>query len=619
MDAASPKTGIVAAPSSQIFFGGAYQVNPISQDKFEILFYPATGGSGKYNYIIYVGDNPFPETVPSEVLLQDYRGLLKHTVKGLETGKSYYVKVEARDQKDDGKDDNQVVLQATTFLNLVADFSGIALVSNTAGVDGLDSIKVRWPHAYVDVGSVGGSTTDPVSYEITAVDTTLLTPANMDDKEKGPNQGRFTKSVVYSSMVNETILRGLRADTKYYVRVRAIHKSSVDDVNNPRLRGEMNTNYLSIKTLSSDLSSIKFQTGGLQVSRNEGSAQSSSLVLTWPTASGVFDHFRVYYSQNQADLASVDTDTCNVAPEEGCKKYDPTATGAIIPNLEANKDYYFKLIVCQFESCESFIPGDIKQGSTKPVLANFPGITSIRSASNINEIGKIFVTFSLPNFNEGNFDGYHIAYRANASQEKEIISDSAYIGSLTYDDFDYRTATSITITNVDYSLETSYCITVFPFVWDTDEPSGYKSYDENMNELCTTSKVISADMDQFPGLISAEMIGNDVLVSWDNPLAGIFDLYEVYIRKTSGTFSYSAARTQIAGGNYANYSTVLVDGGLNTYRFVNIPNGTYKVGVLTYFAYIPPEGDPVVYRSEDNEGIFTCVVNGTMADCVPGN
>ena len=46
----------------------------------------------------------------------------------------------------------------------------------------------------------------------------------------------------------------------------------------------------------------------------------------------------------------------------------------------------------------------------------------------------------------------------------------------------------------------------------------------------------------------------------------------------------------------------------------------YKMGILTFFAYLPPVtiGTPLVYESENNEGLFTCTVNGTDRECVPG-
>jgi hypothetical protein len=615
-DTGLPKTSIAAEPKTSINFGGVYAVTPISQSKFEIFFYPATGGSGRYNYIIYVGDRPVPMTLPSEVMLQDYRGLLKATVIGLETGKSYFVKVEAQDQVTEGKDKNDMVLESTTFLNLVADFTGIASVTNSAGVDGLDSIKIRWPHAFVDVGSVGGSTTDPKSYEIVAVDSNLLTPANMDDKTKGPTQGRFVKSLLYNAQINETVIRGLKADTKYYIRVRALHKDSIDDANNPRMRGELNTNYLSIKTLSADLSSINFKPDGLEVLRNEGSAQSTSLVLKWPTASGVFDHFRVYYSQDEANLNSLDTSECPLSQAFGCKKYPPSATGAIIANLEQNKDYFFRLMVCQFDDCETYILGDIKPGSTKPLLASFSGIASIRSAANINEVGKMFVTFPLPNFNEGDFDGYHIAYRPNLSVLPEVINLPTYEGEIVVEPFDYRTATSITFTGIDYSTDSNYCFSVYPFVYLY--PSGYTAY-ENGTWMCTQAEVTRATLLQFPGLIGAETSGNDLLLTWAEPAVGIFDMYEVYLRKTDGSFSFSAARSQLAALDSTNYVTAVVDRSQLTHRFTNVANGKYRMGVLTYFAYIPPAGDPLIYRSEDNEGIYTCIVDGTDHLCSAGN
>ena len=625
-EAAVPKTSIATEPRSVINFDGVFKVDPISQDKFEVFFKPAKGGSGKYNYIIYVGDNPTPVTVPSEVLLEDYQGYLKYTLTRLETGKSYEIKIEAEDQLDGAKDSNDVTKLATTFLNLVADFPGIASLSNTSGVDGLDSIKIRWSHASVDAGSIIGSVTDPISYEIVAVDSDHagLTPDSFDNLDLLPVHGRYVKSIAYDPLINEAILRGLRSDTKYYVRVRAIHKnSSIIHGPDPRLRSELNSKYLTISTLSDDLSKIDFKVSGLEVSRNEGIAQYTSLVLSWPVASGVFDHFRVYYAQNSSQLSSINTSECNATPTDGCKKYPFNSTGAIIPNLEENKTFYFRLLVCQREDCAApkYILGDIKSGSTKPLLASFSGLTGIRAANKVSEVGKVFLSFSMADFRDGDFSGYHISYRPDLNTAPEIITDTNYTGELKYDAFDYRTATSIVISNIDYSLGREYCFSVYPFVYDSDEPSGYKTY-ENGIEKCIKPEIILADLNQFSGLDSAEVLANDILLTWVPPSVGIFDLYQIYLLKTEtdGKFSFDKARAQFAAANYDNYSWFLIDGSYSTHRLVNLPNGKYQVGILTFFAYLPTVtiGTPLVYESENNEGLFTCTVNGTDRECVPG-
>ena len=625
-EAAVPKTSIATEPRSVINFDGVFKVDPISQDKFEVFFRPAKGGSGKYTYVIYVGDNPDPVTVPSEVLLEDYQGYLKYTLTGLETGKSYDIKVEAEDQLDGAKDNNNVTKIATTFLNLVADFPGIASLSNTSGVDGLDSIKVRWSHATVDAGSIVGSVTDPISYEIVAVDSDHagLTPDSFDNLALLPIHGRFVKSVAYDPLINEAILRGLRSDTKYYVRVRAIHKnSSIIHGPDPRLRSELNSKYRTISTLSDDLSKIDFKVSGLEVSRNEGIAQYTSLVLSWPVASGVFDHFRVYYAQDSSQLSFIDTTECLAALSSGCKKYMFNSTGAIIPNLEENKNFYFRLLVCQREDCAypNYIMGDIRSGSTKPLIASFSGLSGIRAATKVSEVGKIFLTFSMADFREGDFSGYHISYRPDLNTEPEIITATDYAGELKYDAFDYRTATSIVISNIDYSSGREYCFSVYPFVYDPNEPSGYKSYDNGI-EKCIKPEIIIADMNQFEGLDSAEVLANDILLTWTPASIGIFDLYQIYLLKTEtdGKFSFDKARLEYASANYSNYDWILVNGAESSYRLSNLPNGKYQVGILTYFAYLPPVsiGTPTVYESENNEGLFTCTVNGVNRECVPG-
>ena len=651
-EAAVPKTAIASQPRASISFDGLFKADPVSQDKFELFFKPAKGGSGKYNYIIYVGDNPFPITVPTEVLQEDYEGYLKYTVKGFDTGKSYDIKVEAEDQLTGGKDSNEVVINATTFFNAVADFPGIASLSSTAGIEGLDSIKVRWSHASLS-GSIVLTATDPVSYEIVALDSTNsgLTPANFDDLDKKPVDGRFVKSVLYDSDINEVTLRGLKPNTKYYVRVRAIHSaSSFIHGPDPRKRSELNSKYMWIKTLDDDLSKIKFKVSGLAVSLNDGMAQSSSLVLTWPIASGVFDHFRVYYSQVESNLGTPSS-ACviNYPPKDppdpndpnaldktysvsGCKKYAFDSTGSIIPTLQANKDYYFRLVVCQLEDCSRNIMGVPRKGTTVPIPAPFNGLSDIRGAEKISEIGKIFLTFSPADFSQGDFDGYHVKYRSDTSlPKKEIITDPTDINSLNlrYEAFDFRTANSITITNVDYGAGGTYCFTVIPFIYD-DNPlnmKGYKTLDNDV-EKCLKPELKVPDATQFKGLEAlngAEVEGHDIVLSWTQPLAGIFDSYRVFIlnpeaKRNGATFSYETAREEISNGIYSNYTPLLIQGGLDTYRLRNLPNGEYQIGILTYFAFIPLAGQGEIYESEDNEGVYTCSVNenGTGSDCTLG-
>jgi hypothetical protein len=609
-EAQTPKSEIVAEPKSSIQFFGVYQANAISHDKIEILFYPATGGSEKYNYIIYVGDRPIPYAVPSEVLAPDYRGLLKFTATGLESAKTYIIKAEAIDQASGGKDDNSVLKPVTTFSNLVADFQGISSVSNNSGVDGLDSIIVRWPHATIDFSNLfGTTTTDPKIYQIVAVDADLLTPGDMDNDLLGPAQGRYVKNFDFKATENETVLRGLKSNTKYYVWVRCLHKGSTYDRNNPNLIGERNTNYLSIKTLNGDLSSIEFDPNGLIVERNTGFAQTTSLLLSWPRVSGVFDHLRIYYRGSEHGVPETTGVDCKVMSDSqtSCKKLLATNLDTTIGNLLPNKTYNVKIVVCQDFDCTSSIIGTQKSGNTNAQLASFTGIESVQVATTVPELGKLELKYSLPDFTKGDFDGFIIGFAQSTDFSTMVkLNLETYDGPLEVVSFDYRTENSITINNVDYLDGGLKCFTIYPFIWNGVTRVEYP----NDVWKCVTPEISAPTDTEFAGVKEADTTGLNLFFNLDRPLVGIFDTYEVFLRKTPGVFSFSQAVAETEAGNFTNYNRYLLPWFIDSFTISNLALfDSYKIGILTYFVY----GADDIFRSEYNESILVCKVDNQMA------
>jgi hypothetical protein len=623
-DTLTPKSAVTESPQGSIIFGGITTATAISNDKIEVFFEPASAGSGRYTYLIFAGDTLYPITIPSELLIPDHNGRLRYTVSGLETGKLYSLKMEATDQVSGAKDNNIIIKSVRTFQNPVADFSGIGSVSNTSGVDGLDSIKVRWPHAYVDFTSVsaGNSPTDPISYEVIGIDSTLLGPSSMDDTTKGPAQGRFTKIVPYNIQVIETEMRGLKPDTKYYFRVRAIHKNTQIDPNNPALRSEKNTKILAAKTLTADLAAIIFNTQGLTVARNVGAAQASSLILTWPAITGVFEHIRIYYAQSETDLGQMLLSTCIIELTKGCKKMPTNSMGTIVASLQANRDYYFKVVVCQFQDCVSNIMGVSKKGDTKPLLAGFSGITTIDAANSVDDLGKVFLNFTLPNFNSGNFDGYHISYRKNDSDSPVVINIAGYDGPLRVEEFDYLTATRVVISGVDYASGDNYRFSMYPFVWDDTTALGYVPFPNGIEKLIQPV-ITGPDNIKFPGFASADVKLNTITMNWNKPSGGVFDYYEIYVRQSSGVFSFSQALSCVddptavgcSSGGIPHYYRLTAPAIQETYS-LNVPNGTYSIGIRTAYLFLPLSGSGSIYRSMVNSTIHQCVVDGVDKACV---
>lgn len=605
-DSTLPLTKIAAKPKGSIIFDGIISATPISQDKVEIFFYPASGGSSKFYYTFYVGDKPLPYTFPSEILTADYRGFLKVTITGLEPAKTYILKGAAMDQETLDTDSNNVTTPVTTFSNLVADFVGVTSASNTPGIDGIDSINVRWTHARVDYANItGNSVTDPKRYEVIAVDADRLTPGDMDKAQFGGAAGRHVKIADYDPLVNEGVVRGLKSNTRYYVRVRALHASSIDDFNQPELKGEKNTNYLTITTLNSSLANVK-NLETLTVNKNPGLAQSSSLLLNWDKITGVFDHLRIYYinSLSLIPLALETGANCQVNTEMAisCRKLPGNSLSTVVANLTAYETYSFILVACQNTECTMNRTGPMVSKKIVPTFAGFSGISSVEIAGSIPEIGKLFLRVPLPDFNQGNFDGYIIGFKTDNGPGYAELSEMNN-PPLTISNYNYRTDTTIELTGVNYQLGGLFCFTVYPFVYAAD---GSKVTQINDVWKCNVPEIKAPDKSQFPGAVETRLDRNNITVKWNAPTAGIFEAYEVYIRKTPGTFSFTQAIAELDTPPHSttNYERVVLPWFYGEYVFENLAPGAHKVGVRTRYLY----GSFSKYQSEINQSIYNCAV-----------
>src|SRR5690606_1000062 len=173
--------------------------------------------------------------------------------------------------------------------------------------------------------------------------------------------------------------------------------------------------------------------------------------------------------------------------------------------------------------------------------------------------------------NEGNFHGYHIAFRQNETQDPTIINLPSYAGILRYEPFDYLTTDQIVITNVDYSSVGTYCFSVYPFVYNSEEPSGYKSYPNGIWQ-CVKTEILRPDIIQFPGFLDGSTSGNSVMLSWETPTGGVFDQFEIFVKKGDGSFSFNTAKAQTNAGNTSNsFKVIALPDEKN--QLLDLPNG----------------------------------------------
>jgi hypothetical protein len=618
-------TNINNGPSNEMQFAGIFNAVAISDTKAEVFFYPAQGGSGKFTYDIIVGSSPFPISIPSDVLSPDYRGILKTTISGLSRLATYQIKVEVRDDETNVQSNSGILRTITTFDNEVADFAGISSGSNMPGQDGKDSLKIRWTPAR-ESGGLTKKDWDPKSYEIVVVDAAKLTPNDMDVNYSAAD-GRWVYQINFDTSINEYIVRGLPSQTKFYIRMRTLHQASVDDLYNPKKRGELNSNYITISTLSADLADIDFQTNAFALALAPGEQGLNALDAAWTTATGVFDHYRLYYGLEGSGVASGSLpDLCLSpilsAPAETvfCKKADFLASSSPITGLIPYETYEVVLVLCATSACtpDQRIIAPTRTIKLDPTSPTFNGVKEITMAQSLSEVGTLFLKFDPPNFATGYFDGLVLKMRRTidgSDAEVEITSGTTPTYFLSYN---FLTDNQIIVKGINYLEDEPYCFTLYPYKWDADGVTKRES--ENDIWKCVQPKAESPTSLQFPGLKTGSAEDDNVTLNWDSPSGGIFSHYELFWRKQSGaSFSWGDALAQAGNAyNYVNYGRILIDPDENSITLPGFADGTYVFGMITYFTYVTDDGI-ITLRSETNGGLRTCRVDSAEPDPINCN
>lgn len=620
--------------SSTLRFDGVQEVIGISHNKMEVYFFPAEGGSGKYTYKIYYGGEPIPQVVSSDVLNIDYTNKLRFTLTGLQEARNYIVRVDVEDQITHEVTTTTNTLSDSTYDTKVADFYGISHVSNLSGIDGLDSIRVRWTHAECIDAMRCDQDSDPKAYEIILLDQTNmgLNPSSFDEIDFGPEDGRIVKQIPYSTSnnENEALIRGLRSNTMYYVLVRAIHQASIDDINNMRLRGESNHSYLTIMTLNDDLSEVDYDTDSLEIQRLSGTDATTGIKALWKAAIGVFDHYRLYYAPEGAGLSSSLPSECKsvLSPVDDpnltklCKEVNYSEVDTIVAGLLPQTNYEFILVVCATGTCNDGerIVGNLKTGTTVASPPTFGGISLIGKATDISEFGSLNLIFNGVDPSVTYIDGYVVGFKSDPSNEVidyiEITSaPQSGLTDLYVEPYDPFTADSIRVRGVEYYSNETYCFKVFPFVYNA---YGNRDFFENEKWECINNPdYVAPTQVEFPGLKTTRTEGRQVTLRWDAPMSGVYENYELYYVNTAdGALSFSAAMDALDSGDNSTYGRIV----LNASEGIEITltdfgeGESYSFGILT--VYNSTQGK---LRSEANLNIVTCTFSeGNNIDCNGG-
>jgi len=598
------KTQAVPTNLSPIKFDGIALAKPVANDKVEIFFFPAPGDSKDLVYNINYDGLITPLSVPAINLRPDYRGYLSYTVLGLETNATYNFEVQVKDIKTTAVSNAKAQRSATTYANITANFLGIQNVKTMPGISGINSIKVQWAEAEKQGGAYTPKEIDPDRYEITVIDSDLLTPGDMFNQAYGEPA---RKVALAAKDRIETVIGGLQGDRTYHIAVRCIHAGYVVNGSNINYKRETNTKYLTVTTLKPGISNIDFDTESVVAQLSPGTSGLSSIVTSWAEASGAFDHYRVYYTKAPTNLyAHVPDAICNGSelndPNVFCKKIDFDVTVATLVDLTHHTDYNVSVAVCQSLDCAvgQRILATVKTIKTTPNVAPFSGITSIDPAKSLNGVDYLHLNVQQPDLNAGIMDGIIVEFKdpylgaIPLNYPNGLLPNTSALNVLS---FNYQTVTEIIVTGVNPLSPDPYCFSAFPFIWDNGSVIEHR---EAETIKCIVPSINSPTLADFNGANGCNSAGsNSVTVDWNVPTKGVYSHFEVYIRDALGLFEFG-----VAIGGSGTYTKYLVDGSLTSLTIENLVPGNYRIGVLSYVNVYG-----VAVRSEFNTSYAACTAD----------
>jgi hypothetical protein len=597
------KTKTIPTDPPPIAFDGIAEVEPVANDKVEIFFFPAPGDALDLAYEVNYDGLEAAISVPAINLRADYRGYLRYLVTDLNSDATYNFEVQAKNLKTKARSSAKKQIAATTFGNITANFLGIQNLSTMPGIAGINSVKVGWAEAEKQ-GSLIPKEIDPANYEITVLNGDNFTPAEMNNESVSVDD---RKIYLIAPEKIAAIVGGLTGDTTYHVQVRAIHHGFNlygADLNYLR---EQNTKYLSIKTLSDQLSDLNFDPESLIIALSSGAAGLGSIVANWLPASGAFDHYRLYYNRSAAsNLAGyLNPDSICDGQEDNdpdiyCKQVTFDKFSSVLVDLSSNQEYEVMLAVCQSIYCElsKRITSSIRVITTTPNVAQFTGIIDIDPAKFVEKLDYVYLKVVPPALGTGVIDGIIVEYKHPTLGNKPLNHPTtANTSSLNVVSFNYQSDSEYVVSGVNpFSLD-PYCFSAFPYTFQ-----GGVVVEHRTNEVvqCILPTIEPPPLANFAGAAGCDDPDIHLNIYWDPAYEGIYSHYEIWVLPSgNGTFDFGSA----VGGN-PNYIRYLVSKHLTEFTIEAPGVDTYTVGVITY-----ANVDGNIIRSPFNSSIQTCSVN----------
>jgi hypothetical protein len=547
-----------------IKFSGVNRVVAISDTRLEVFFNKATGGSGKYVYEFYIGEQPV-QYVPSDVF-EATLNELKYTVTNLELATDYSVRVEVRDAsvtdpKLAPRSNNQKYVTAKTFTHEVCNFNGISSVENMPGEDGRNSLRIRWSPAAIISPTTAPRA--PLSYEIVLLKDGIasgplqgtgdtVVNAQFDNQTLLPINGRYSYIVTYFAGLNETVVTGLTPNYSYKVRVRCLHRASINDSFDLSLRSELNSNIIRWSTLSED--APVYDSRQIKFELLNGAEGFSGIRATWGQVIGAFSHFRTYATLSPFNENMIQA-ICK--REEGCEQTSYNKNESIVTGLTAKQLYYTTLVICLTSNCSQRVKAKEGTLTTEPIAARVTGVQDLELYYDLENFGAVKLKIDPPDLSSGHLDDYLIEFRKGLSADRQWMNAEE---EFTIDPYDIKTAREITLRGLTFGTNQD----VFEFKVSgrlgnaISRPAPEPVTSVNLSGA-SGSSFAGPNKDNFKGIkqVTVNSFGTGLInIAWEMPRAGtgFYTHYDFYLSNcttcnpidpSSNAFIYSIYRDSI--------------------------------------------------------------------------
>lgn len=522
-----------AVPTEANFsFSGIDSAVAISHRGFQVSFNPASGGSGHFDYNLYV-DGDYSHSIASlasENAGVDIFGKLNIVVNTLQFRTApYTLVVRARDRESFLEERNTNVVSLSTLGYETPLFSGITTLENVQGALGKSSLAVTW--------TVAAPSRSRAS---------VFSPATVYDISGYilyyQKQGSLTVNSIFLSNPETTsfTISGLEENTFYSVWLHA------KDSQTPGVEDE---NLVKLSKSTRPDQPIVFS-GVAGLSAPTTSLGLSNLTASWAPAQGNFTKYRIFFTTNLG-LSSVNPPVDSLGMnyvDVNVTTSNPNVSSYQFPVTTAGTTYRVFVVACD-DTCTSYEGESVSlEASTTPPVSPFVG-ADIASFG----VDNVELTWNnLPDEYSGAYDGYQVTMQqclpplvclktvlTNATLPVKLLATPS------------KSAKKVKI--IGLTVGQNYCFKVESSLAAGGPPTrfyenaswkcGVPQYQQPGPSIYLSETYLVSPPDNFGTRNCQAPTVDGFTVKWKGPSTGTYDRFEVLFQDGAGVLDWNNAVT----------------------------------------------------------------------------